>query len=229
MPSPATWLPRGGGGVEGTGAEEEGQREKDTSLLFFLLVSLLLSSRPPFPSSSSLSSSAWSIQSGFKSGRFYLGVLQGTPASHIWITFPTFCPAAFMSSIKPSSRNKLGSPTEHGSFCSEFEKFQLRGGFSRRVTPYLRSGSGPVTLPIWTLLLNYFQLFWRRRGQTGRPGEAKLTILASSPPPSGPLIEIWRPPAAPAPVTLRMSSARWRGRSTAQWDRGMMGTINRRC
>lgn len=30
MPSPATWLPRGEGGVEGDGVEEAGQREKET-------------------------------------------------------------------------------------------------------------------------------------------------------------------------------------------------------
>lgn len=41
VPSPATWLPRGEGGVEGGGAEEAGQREKETfSLLFFSLVFL---------------------------------------------------------------------------------------------------------------------------------------------------------------------------------------------
>lgn len=28
VPSPATWLPGGGGGVEGAGGEQEGQREK---------------------------------------------------------------------------------------------------------------------------------------------------------------------------------------------------------
>lgn len=42
VPSLATWLPRGEGGVEGGGAEEAGQREKETfPLLFlFLVVSL---------------------------------------------------------------------------------------------------------------------------------------------------------------------------------------------
>lgn len=36
VPSPATWLPRGEGGVEGDGAEEAGQREKETIPLLFL-------------------------------------------------------------------------------------------------------------------------------------------------------------------------------------------------
>jgi len=36
VPSLATWLPRGEGGVEGDGGEEGGQREKDTFPLFTL-------------------------------------------------------------------------------------------------------------------------------------------------------------------------------------------------
>lgn len=36
VPSPATWLPRGEGGVEGGGAKEAGQQEKETFSLLFL-------------------------------------------------------------------------------------------------------------------------------------------------------------------------------------------------
>lgn len=126
VPSPATWLPRGGGGVEGTGAEEEGQREKDSSLLFFLLVSLLLSSRPPFPSSSSLSGSSRSspVSKAAGSTRAFSGVPQrptsGSPLP----------PSALQHACPPLNRPLRGSPAEYGSFCracSGFERFRLRG------------------------------------------------------------------------------------------------------
>lgn len=200
----ATWLP-GGGGACSRGRGSAGKSR---------FPPLLPSCFSPSESHPPLSSSVFVVRTSLEQVCLCSGSLGSFSAPHL------LPPGISSPAAHQSSQHKLRFWFQLVSQDKLARLLCRNGSFG---------GSGSVEASsaeeLGSLIIS-----WRRRGQPGRPGEAKRTILSppSPLPPPGPLIEIWRPPAAPAPVILWMSSTGRRGLPSTQWDGGMMGTVNGR-